>query len=246
MSERRGSHQIRAIGKGRPQNGRKVTVADGELLRQVIIKRNVRLIVKADGLIVDGGFDSIIDLLGTVVHANEPVIQALPKSVLRIQIISFLMCGEPRVVQVGDNASARFVKREHLRATIIEVGIETLQCSGRVQHARQTVYAGMVVWLTAAVSGGRVVGTARRITEGPEIIVEGVIFLHHYDDVIDFVQARLGFGRLWERDAHKKYNSIQKPNSKFFHSSSLLISCRRGLGDPSTLTKNYRAIVTFR
>ena len=78
------SHQIRTIGKRWPQNGRKVTVTDGELLRQVIIKRNIRLIVKADGLIIGGGFDSIIDLLGSVVHANESIIQTLPKSVSRI------------------------------------------------------------------------------------------------------------------------------------------------------------------
>jgi len=122
------------------------------------------------------------------------------------------MCGEPGVIQVGDNASARLMKREYLRAIIIEVGIETMQRSGCIQHARQTVYTGMVVWLTAVGSAGRVVGTAWHITERSEIIVEGMILLHHYDDVIDFVQACLGFGRLWERDTNKKYNSTQKPN----------------------------------
>jgi hypothetical protein len=156
------------------------------------------------------------------------------------------MCGEPGVIQVGDNASARLMKGEYLRAIIVEVGIETMQRSGCIQHARQTVYAGMVVWLTTAGSAGRVVGTAWRITERSEIIVEGMILLHHYDDVIDFVQACLALGLHWEGNANKKYNSKQKPNGKFFHSSSLLISCRRGLGDPSTLTKNYRSIVTIR
>jgi hypothetical protein len=59
-----------------------------------------------------------------------------------------------RVIQIGDNASARLMKREYLRAIVVEVGIEAVQRSGRVQHTSQTVYAGMVIRATTSRSGG--------------------------------------------------------------------------------------------
>ncbi len=61
-----------------------MAVAHGELLRQVIIKRDIGLIVEADGLIFGGSLDAIVDLLGAVVHSYETIHEALSESFMWI------------------------------------------------------------------------------------------------------------------------------------------------------------------
>src|SRR5437899_1408128 len=49
MAKRGRGHQISTVGKGRSKQRRKIAVANGEFLGQIVIKRKIALIVIADG-----------------------------------------------------------------------------------------------------------------------------------------------------------------------------------------------------
>jgi len=91
------------------------------------------LIVEADGLIVGGRFDAIIELLGAVVHADEAVHENLAESVAWIYVVGFLVSGKPGMIEVRSDAAAGFMEGENLGAVVIEVGIETVEGAGGVE-----------------------------------------------------------------------------------------------------------------
>src|SRR5262245_66472406 len=78
-------------------------------------------------------------------------------------------------------------------AVVIDVGVETSEQAGLVHRARQTVNTTMIIVAAAArviaATGAikvlirRVIRTARRVSQGPEIIVERMVLLHDDDDV---------------------------------------------------------------
>jgi hypothetical protein len=152
MTEGCGGQYVRTIRKRGAEYGSEVAIAHGEFLRQVIIKRNVCLSVEADGLIVDGSFHAIVDLLGAVVDADETVHKALTESVAWIYVVGFLMGGEPGVIKVGSDAAAGLMEGEDLRAIVVEVGIETVEGASGVGQAREAIYATMVIGVAAIVS----------------------------------------------------------------------------------------------
>jgi hypothetical protein len=174
-----------------------VAITDGELLSQIVIERNVGLIVEADSLIVSGSLHAIVDLFGGVVDANKAVHEALAKSVAGIKVICFLVSGEPRVIEVWDDAAAGLMEGEDLGTVIVEVGIETVERAGGVQLAGETIDARMIFGGASVCSGWRMVGSEWGVWECAEIIVEGMVFLRDDDDVIDFFEAGLGERGVW-------------------------------------------------
>src|SRR5262249_32570333 len=71
------------------------------------------------------------------------------------------------------------------------------------EPARQPIHASMVTEMAAAIvsiaiavgTGWTVIGAARRIGERTEVVVEGVVLLHHDDDVLDLAQVAVSVGR---------------------------------------------------
>lgn len=88
---------------------------------------------------------------------------------------------------------------EELRAIVVEVGIETVEGAGGVGQTGESINTSMVVGVAAIISVWRMITAFWGRTLAPEIVVEGVIFLHHDDDVIDFFQSGLGERRVWRK-----------------------------------------------
>src|SRR5882724_2186634 len=101
-------------------------VAEREFLSQVVIKRDLILVVEVDGLIVGRTLHTVVWLLGLIVHTDESIAQALPQGVHRVRVVILSMRGKPGVIQVRSNASSGVVKREDLATVIVKIGVEAM------------------------------------------------------------------------------------------------------------------------
>src|SRR5579864_2747060 len=110
MAKGGGGHQVRAVRESGSQHGCEVPVANGELLRQIVIERNVVLVVIADGLVLGGILSAVIQLLGQVVHSHKAVAEKIRYGAVWVQEIRLAMGAEPGVVQIGLGASAGVVE----------------------------------------------------------------------------------------------------------------------------------------
>src|SRR5256885_4385173 len=100
VAKRGRGHQVRTVGKSRPKQRRKIAVADGEFLRQIVIKGKIALIVIAHGRAVRRTLHAVVDLFRQVVDAYESVRQKARQRAVRAKKISLVVRAEPRVVQV--------------------------------------------------------------------------------------------------------------------------------------------------
>ena len=142
------------------------------------------------------------DLLGAVVDAYETVHEALAESVTWIYIVGLLVGGEPRVIEVRSDTAAGLMEGEDLGAVVVEVGIKTVESAGGVGETGEAIDATVIVGI-AAVSPARImIRRAWSVRQRAEIVVEGMIFLHDDDDVIDFFQAGLGERCVWRRGCY--------------------------------------------
>src|SRR5262245_16014278 len=99
------------------------------------------------------------------------------------------------MIKVRSHAPAAVMKRENRASVVLEVGVRTIEIPCRVDPTGQAVHAAMVVSVAPAsliVATRRMVWRARRICQGPKIIVERMILLHEDDDVIYLVHVATG------------------------------------------------------
>src|SRR5712671_2874530 len=101
-------------------------VADRELLSQIVIKRDLILIVEVDGLIVGSTLHTVVWLLGLIVHPDESIVEALAQCIHWVCVVVLSMRGKPGVIQVRRNASPGVVKREDLATVIVKIRIEAV------------------------------------------------------------------------------------------------------------------------
>ena len=118
-------HEISAICKRWPKHRGEIAVVHREVCGQVVVERNLLLVIKAHGLIVGRILDALVQLLRGVVHSHESIAQRLPKSAVRIQEIGFFVRTQPGMIEIGRHASSGIMERKHRGAVVIEVGVET-------------------------------------------------------------------------------------------------------------------------
>src|SRR5258706_13330124 len=97
-------------------------VANRELLSQIVIKRDLILVVEVNCLIVGRTLHTVVTLLGLIVHPDESIVEALPQCIHWVRVVALSMRGKPGVVQVRRNESPEVVKPEDLAAVIVQVG----------------------------------------------------------------------------------------------------------------------------
>src|SRR5580692_5342183 len=150
MAEGGGGQQIGAVGKGGAEDRGEVTIADGELLGEVVIEGNVSLRVETHGLIVGCGFDAVVVLLGDVIDADEPVAFDVVKRVHGMEEVDLFVGLEPGMIEVGAGAAAIVVEGKDGAAVVVGVGVEAGDVAGFVGFASQAVDAVVIVFATAA------------------------------------------------------------------------------------------------
>ena len=88
-------------------------------------------------------------------------------------------------------------------AVAIDIRVEATQGTSRDFQASESIDA-LVIAFAAASSAipvkieefRRVIRGAGGVGQRPKIVIEGMVFLHNHDNVIHFLQAGLGKGRL--------------------------------------------------
>src|SRR5438128_8963773 len=90
VAKRGRGHQVRTVGKSRPKQRRKIAVANGEFLRQIVIKRKLGLIVIADRGVVRRTLYAVVDLFRQIVDAHESVRQKIRQRAVRVKEISLV------------------------------------------------------------------------------------------------------------------------------------------------------------
>jgi hypothetical protein len=98
------------------------------------------------------------------------------------------------VIQIGSRAVAGVVEGVYDAAVTFYIRVRACEVSERIDAAGQTVHAGVVVLTAASLTvfpvlpvflvTGAVIRTPGNVGERAEIVVEGMILLHHDDDVI--------------------------------------------------------------
>src|SRR2546427_9225918 len=101
------------------------------------------------------------------------------------------------MVKIGNHAPAGFVKGLDHRAVVVGIGIRTSEFACGIYLANQAIDALMVLRQAGAVSV--VIRAPWRIGKRAEVVVKGMIFLHHDDDVIHFRQISIGEGVAWQK-----------------------------------------------
>jgi hypothetical protein len=111
------------------------------------------------------------------------------------------------MVKVGKHATAGAVERIHRAAIVIHIAVAASQAAATADRASKAVDA--LVIAAGAGSVSIVIRAAGSISERPKIIVEGVIFLHHDDDVVDLCQAAIGkcHTRREQAKSHRDYKT---------------------------------------
>jgi hypothetical protein len=195
-------------------------VAEGEVLRQAIIERQLVLVVERHRLVFDRRLRADVGLVG---REHEPVAPEMLQRVVGIGEVGRFMDGDPTVVDIGNGAAPRVVEGEDGAAVAVEVRIAAQEGAAGGDLACQAVDAAVIVGQAAfgaiavavlvviAVDHARpVVGPARHIGQGPELIVEGMVLLHHDDDVLQVPQVAIGQGRPGSQQAPQPAKSAER------------------------------------
>ncbi len=82
MPKRSSSQKIRAVRKRRPEHRGEVAIVDGEFLCQIVVERNVVLVVEPHRLVISHVLGSGVELSGQVVDSDEAITQKACKSPL--------------------------------------------------------------------------------------------------------------------------------------------------------------------
>src|SRR5260370_23257693 len=77
-------HEISAICKRWPKHRGEIAVVHREICGQVIVERNLVLVIKAHRLIVARRLEAVLRLLRAVVHSHQSIAQCFPKRAVRI------------------------------------------------------------------------------------------------------------------------------------------------------------------
>src|SRR5215475_2311153 len=114
--------------------------------------------------------------------------------------IGFVMGADPAVIEVRLDAAVGILEREDLAGASIYIGVRARERAVARHLTAQPVDAAVVVGATAAIITivavviaigiHGVVDAARHIGERAEVVVEGMIFLHDDDDVLQVLQRR--------------------------------------------------------
>src|SRR5262249_57656708 len=119
--------------------------------------------------------------------------RARPQHVVDLPEVPLLVAAVPAVLEVGTGTQTGIVKRSDGATEVAAVAVAAGE-HPRVlwRLAGQAVDAGVVGLRAGMTSLGAVVRRARDVGQRPEVIVEGVVLLHHHDDVIHLVEVAIG------------------------------------------------------
>src|SRR5207248_10227966 len=84
MPKRSCGHKIGAVRKRRTEHRGEVAIVDGEFLRQVVVERNVVLVVEPHRLVFRRVLGPVVDLSGEVIDSDEAITQNACERVVRI------------------------------------------------------------------------------------------------------------------------------------------------------------------
>ena len=116
------------------------------------------------------------------------------------------MPAKPRMIEIGQNAAPRVVKRKDPVTFVVNVRVETVQVTRRIQDASQAINASVVALAAAVLVEVRwvpipvlvtieparsMIRAARSVSQRRKVVVKRVVLLHHDDDVIRSLQATL-------------------------------------------------------
>src|SRR5579864_6619440 len=94
------------------------------------------------------------------------------------------------MVEIRPGAIFPLMKRAYGAAVIVEIGI----CAGDIAGALDTAVKPVDTRMVVRFARTRMVRRAADVRQCTEIIVEGMVFLHYDDDVLDIVQIAVGIG----------------------------------------------------
>lgn len=140
-----------------------------------------------------------------VIHADKTIAEGGEQSAVRLKKVHFLVSAEPGVVEVGRSAAPGVVKSGHERNIVIAIRVEASQITIFVVQTQQAVNTGMIIWPAAEETC--VVGATRRVDQRAKIIIEGVIFLHDDNHMLDLLQVTVG--PCWNL-SHTSHNEQQQ------------------------------------
>src|SRR5207244_11979934 len=95
MPKRSCGHKIGAVRKRRTEQRGEVAIVDGEFLRQVVVERNVVLIVEPHRLVFRRGLGSIIELPSHVINSDEAITQKACKLAVEVEGVHMFMNCKP-------------------------------------------------------------------------------------------------------------------------------------------------------
>src|SRR3989442_15999034 len=112
------------------------------------------------------------------------------------------------MVEIGLHAIVGLVEGDDELAIVVAIGVEAPKVACVVAQASEPVDTRVVV----VPAGAAVVGTARRVGERPEIVVERVVLLHDDHDVLNLAEVAIGGGR--RRADEEKSGPPRGPNPR--------------------------------
>src|SRR6266567_4571177 len=121
MAKRGGSQQERAVGKSWTEHGRKITVADGKILCQAVIERQLALVVEVHGLVFGCVLNAIVYLLRDVIYAHKPIAETLEQRAVGMIEVGFLVRRRPAMIKVGQNAAPGIVESQNRMTIFVNV-----------------------------------------------------------------------------------------------------------------------------
>src|SRR5262249_21721949 len=122
MAEGRRRHLVRTVRERRTNDRTVVAIVDREALGDAVIEGEIVLVVEAHRVIV-GRALAAVDLLLSVVHQDEAVIETACQGICRIVEVGLHVAARPVVLQVWAGAVAGVVKGDARVAVVVGVGV---------------------------------------------------------------------------------------------------------------------------
>src|SRR5438046_1182246 len=115
---------------------------------------------------------------------------------------------DPSVVESRTPADQVVVEGEDLLPLRVQVEVRTREAAVRVDRARETVHALMIV--ARILRTARMIGAARHVWQRAEIVIERAVLLHHEHEVIHLVEVAVRAGAAG-MDARERDQREQDP-----------------------------------
>jgi len=189
MAEGRRRHLVGTIREGRADDRAEVAVVDREPLGEGVVEWQVALVVEAHRIVV-GRALATVGLLCGVVHQDEAVIGTGCQRSCGIVEVGFAVAALPVVLEVRPGAVVGIVEGENGAPIVVNIRVGAGVIAGGIPLAPEPIDAGVISG--RACSAATVIRRAAGVGEHAKVVVEGMILLHHDDDVVDFAQISVG------------------------------------------------------